>query len=280
MSKILVPTDFSEVAINALNVAVKIAKRTSSEIVLLNALDYSAHIDQMYMGGVTPTYLNDVYGDLKVKSDSKLKEVVESYSESGVNISFANKAGFLKDAIAQVLEEETIDLIVMGSKGSTGLEEVFVGSNAEKVVRFASCPVLVVGKGERDIEIENIMFAFDFEEEVGEGFRDVIDFAKKFGAKLHLVRINSPHNFWSTSLAMSRMNAFADKWALDNYVASQYDHEKFEYGIVQYAKSSNIQMIAIGTHGRKGLSHMFQGSKVEEAVNHITMPILTFKIKG
>ena len=279
MSKILVPTDFSDIASSALKVAINIAKTSTSEIVLLNALDYSAHIDQMYIGGVTPTYLTDVYGELKSQSDSKLKTLIEANEASGVRFSTVNKSGFLKDAIEQTLVENEIELVVMGSKGSTGLEEVFVGSNAEKVVRFSNCPVLVVGREEPDTAIGNILFASDFEEEVGDGFKDVIAFAKIFDAKIHLVRINSPHNFWSTSLAETRMEAFAEKWGLTNYEVCQFDHEKLEYGMVQYAKRNDVQILAIGTHGRKGLAHMFQGSKTEEAVNHITLPILTFKIK-
>lgn len=278
MSKILVPTDFSIIAKNALGVAIQIAKKSGSEIVILNALDYSAHIDSLYMGEVTPAYLTDVYGDLKKQSDEKLTALKNDYANEGVSIKSINKSGFLRDVLEEVIAKQNINLVVMGSNGSSGIEEVFIGSNAEKVVRNANCPVLVVGRDDEGIDIKNVMLTFDFEEEIGDGFNEVLDFVKTLGAKLHLVRINAPYNFWSTNLAMNRIDEFAEKWRITNYVAAQYDHERLEYGIVQYAKRNDIQIIAMGTHRRKGLQHLFQGSKTEDAVNHITMPILTFKI--
>ncbi len=170
------------------------------------------------------------------------------------------------------------DLIVMGSNGTDGLEEIFIGSNTERVVRNAEIPVLVV-KGEVDsFKAERFVFASDFKEESIPAAKKAIAFADLLDAELKLVYINTPADaFLSTSDAYDRISKFLNLAQLGKEV-DIYNDYNVETGILNYAESNAADMIGIPTHGRKGLSHFFMGSIGEDIANHSKIPVVTFKI--
>jgi K+-sensing histidine kinase KdpD len=165
----------------------------------------------------------------------------------------------------------------MGSHGASGWEETFVGSNAEKVVRRSSCPVLIVKEQFKLDEVKSIIFAADFNED-----NYVIDLVKAtqelLGAQLHLVKINTPSNFISDHSRKHTMQEFAMKNQLQNYTINVYNDKQEENGIIYFAEEVNADLIALGTHGRTGLQHLLSGSIAEGVVNHSKRPVWTCKI--
>jgi nucleotide-binding universal stress UspA family protein len=157
MQRILVPVDFSEPSVYALEVAAKIAKQKQAEIALLHMLRLSEAVltkdegqeyeEAKYCMELArkrfKPFLNKPY--LK---DIKIRKIVQNYK-------------IFKES-NKVAQEQHIDLIVMGSHGTSGLNEFFVGSNTEKVVRSSNLPVLVVKIPNPDFMIKNILFACDF----------------------------------------------------------------------------------------------------------------------
>ncbi len=278
MSTILVPTDFSEYADYAIKAAFNIAKKKSCEIMVINVLDYAAHIEQYDFASINSSMLNDLYGEMRKHSEEKLAEIAKRAESEGITLVTGIKSGFPKDVVLDEAKEREVDLIIMGTRGAQGLEEVFVGSNTERVVRKAPCPVLTLSSDPGDFEIANIVFAADFDERSGENFQEVLDFAEIFDAKIHLVRINNPQQFENTQLALHRMEAFATRWKIKNYTTTQWDHERFEDGLIQFTNNVQGELIVIGTHGRTGLGHLMFGSFAENLVNHLKQPVLTFKI--
>lgn len=279
MKTILVPTDFSEYADYALSVAVDIAKKTKSKIILLNALDYGTHVAGMYSIGMTDGYFIDPK-ELQLKSDAQLIARVNKFKDTEVVIERKNTTDFLIDALLKEIDKNDIELVVMGTKGSTGLAEMFIGSNTEKIVRLSPIPVITINEKIEGFNVKEMIFANEFVDEVGEEFQNVLEFSNFFDTKIHLLRINSPNIFMSTNDCFSAMENFADKWKLKNYEIHQYDHIFFEYGLLDAVNDFNADLIVMGTKGRKGLSHLFFGSsKAEDVVNHFNTPIFTFKIK-
>jgi K+-sensing histidine kinase KdpD len=178
-----------------------------------------------------------------------------------------------------VVGKHDIDLIIMGSHGASGFQEMFIGSNAEKVVRTSEIPVLVIKNAHEEFELTDLVFACDLSEECKKPFVNAMRFANAFGATTHLLYINTPSGFKTTLQTRDMLHNFVHGTAADNYTLNVYNDLSVEKGVLNFASENDAQLIGISTHGRKGLSHFFNGSISEDMVNHAQMPVLTFKIE-
>ena len=166
----------------------------------------------------------------------------------------------------------------MGSHGTSGIEELLIGSNAEKVVRLSEIPVLILKKNINELHFENFVFASDFSEETKQPFEKMIEFAEIFSAKLFLVMISTPNSFKNTIDAEKKMKKFVKNFEIQNYTLNIFNDTNIENGIINFSKKVNADLIGLCTHGRTGLAHFFNGSISEDLVNHATKPVITFKI--
>ena len=166
----------------------------------------------------------------------------------------------------------------MGSNGASGFKEMFVGSNTEKVVRTSKTPVLVIKNNHPKFDVKDFVFASDFSKTGQAAFKEAQKFAQKIGAKTHLLMVNTPANFKTSADGYKLMKDFAKGMDMENYTLNIYNDISVEKGILNFTTHINAQLIGMGTHGRKGISHFFNGSVSEDLVNHANMPIITFKI--
>ncbi|WP_339609820.1 universal stress protein [uncultured Planktosalinus sp.] len=276
MKKILVPTDFSPQAENALKVAAQLAKKHESEIYLLHMLELPLNlIDQANSssGGSLPEAL--FFMKLAHK---RFKEVMESDYLEGITVYETVQFHEAFDGIIEVAKENEVDLIIMGSHGASGFKEMFIGSNTEKVVRTSNIPVLVIKNEHKQFNVDNFVFATDFSEECKEPFKRAIKFANSVGANIHLLFINTATNFMTTIEANEVMEKFLMGVEIKKYSLNIYNDTTVEKGVLNYAQSIDADLIGMATHGRKGLSHFFNGSVSEDLVNHAKRPVITFKI--
>lgn len=273
MKSIIVPIDFSKQSEVALKVAAKIATKHNAELYVLHMLELS------------PVIMSDT-GYVSQEHIVHLIKIGEKRF-----VDFLNKP-YLKDVMVipiikhykvfsevnEIVEKHKADLVVMGSHGTDGLKEIFIGSNTERVVRNSDVPVLVV-KGEgTNFKYERIVFATDFKQESVDAILKAMTFARLLGAELNLVYINTPADaFLSTIDANRKISNTLNKVKLGLEVAIYNDYT-IEKGIFNYAESINADIIGIPTHGRKGLSHFFIGSIGEDIANHSKIPVVTFKI--
>ena len=182
------------------------------------------------------------------------------------------------DGIIDESEKNKVDLIVMGSKGTSGLEEMLIGSNTEKVVRNSNIPVLVIKEEIENFKIENIVFASNFNLDARITFQRILDFSSIFNAKLHLLKINTIHKFETTKQSSDAIREFINDFDLNNYTLNIYNDVSVEAGVLNFAKAIDADIILLNTHGRQGLAHLFTGSIGEDLANHAKLPVVTFKI--
>lgn len=274
MKKILVPTDFSEQAENALKVAVQLAKKYDSEIYLLHMLELPLQeMDVMN----TPSALPEAMFFMKLAQQRFEAILAKDYLE-GIKVHDIVKNYPSFSGIIDTCHEHEVNLIVMGSYGASGFKEMFVGSNAEKVVRTSNIPVLVIKNNHAEFSIDRFVFASDFKKDNKETYRQATEFAKSFDAKMYLLMVNTANNFISTSEANKRVHEFIKDYDFKNYSVHIYNDESVEMGVLNFAKEIDADLIGISTHGRQGISHFFNGSIGEDVVNHAKRPVITFKI--
>jgi len=161
MKKIIVPVDFSDMASYALDFAIEFNAKVNGEIVLIHVvempvghLNFSGEVNSSGMETFyTGEYLKGIHGKL----DEWSKRAMDANQKVSVHLKYGN--AFTN--ISKLIAEEKANWIIMGSKGASGLREVFIGSNAERMIRHAECPVIIV-KGETHIEdIKSMAFATD-----------------------------------------------------------------------------------------------------------------------
>lgn len=277
MKRILVPCDFSKPAINAYRFALDVAALSNGTIHLINVIELP-RVPNTILTPVRSLGIN-LMKEMSAKAQAKFEKISTNYKQQGVKIVCKVDFGVSSEIILTYAKKHSIDLIIMGSHGATGLKEFFVGSNAEKIIRASPIPVIVV-KNFYKGHLKNIVFpnALDTENQ-----KDLISKVKVlqtfFKAHLHLVWINTPVNFTTDTETIKRLTAFAKQFALKDFTINIYNHLDEEEGIIQFANSINADLIAMGTHGRKGLSHMMSGSMTENVANHGKSLIWTYVMK-
>ncbi|MCH2193005.1 universal stress protein [Kordia sp.] len=274
MKKILLPTDFSDQAEYALKVAAFLAKQNDATIYLMHMLELPSH----FLSGDTNLDIPEQLLFMKIAHERFEKTIAQDFMK-GVNVEITVETHKAFDGITQAIRQHEIDLVVMGSSGASGLKEMFIGSNTEKVVRTADAPVLVIKNQIDNFNVSNFVFASDFSEDQKLVFEQAIDFANNFNAKLHLLFVNTPNRFVTTDAAQKKMNAFIEEFnELGDHELHIYNDSKIERGILNFSRSIDADLIGMSTHGRQGLAHFFNGSISEDLVNHSLRPVITFKI--
>jgi nucleotide-binding universal stress UspA family protein len=167
MKTILVPFDFSDQAENAFEFAQGLAIKTNAHLKLLHVLETPTMTNLGTMGTMEPAYgIDQIYVIELIEKRKKQLAAIEA-KLAHADFEFSTKLIFGNPyaGISKEVAEFDANLIVMGSKGSSGLEELLIGSNTEKVVRNATCPVITI-KDKRDVnDIKTIVFASDFSKE-------------------------------------------------------------------------------------------------------------------
>jgi nucleotide-binding universal stress UspA family protein len=277
MKKIIVPIDFSEHSEYALEAASNIARKYNSELIVLHMLELSNAI--LTAGS---TALNEEAVFYLKLADQKFKTFLDKPYLEGIKVTPIVKHFKVWKEVNNVAIEHNANLVVMGSHGASGIKEVLVGSNTEKVVRHSDIPVLVIKHNPILFDFENGVFASDFSKDSVAAYLKAKTIFDTLGAKMHLVYVNSPDgNFRSSSEIDKRIADFLKKADGDLKYLSAVNIVSgytIENGILNFANVIGADVIAIATHGRKGLAHFFEGSISEDLANHSTLPVMTFKI--
>jgi nucleotide-binding universal stress UspA family protein len=278
MKTILLPVDFSQNSRQALDFTLELNEKIKGEILLVHVLDLPL-AKQGFIGLATQANMEVFYGKEAVESHQKLLE--------GWGTEVMNKGHFVRTELkfgnpyqnlSQLVADESADLIVMGSKGASGLKEVFIGSNAERMIRYADCPVLTI-KGETHLEeIRSIVFATDGSEDMDVIASQLKEFQQLLGLKIHLVKVRT-YEHQTEDQCFKDLEGFAARNDLKDFTINSYVAPFTDQGIIEFAEKLRSGLVAIGTHGRTGLAHLFAGSWAEDVANESQIPVLTFRKK-
>lgn len=283
MKKILVPTDFSKPAQIAVDVAADIAKKANAELILLHVIEEASGSSFNIIGEVTTTGgWEDKLFTMKLieRSKKQMTKLCEEVKGTGVKVKQELRLGTAFHGMRDIISEQKVDLVVMGTAGHTKLEEMIIGSNTEKVVRLSKCPVLTVHEKPVTTDFKNIVYATSMSKDE-EVFSRIVRLTQQmYDSTVHLVRINTPANFQRDAVAKKYMQDFAKKLQLKNFTLNIFNDLTEEEGIIYFADSINADLIAMATHGRTGFAHVLAGSIAEEVLSHSKRPVLTFVTKG
>lgn len=275
---ILVPYDFSEIAANALNHAVKIAETYKNKITLL-------HI-------VEDGFLENIFGSNAMKDgllreaiESKLEKIVsEIKSNNHVEIDKIVADGRVYKTIVKIANEGKYDSIIMGSNGAAGVEQI-IGSTASRVIRYSEQPVVVVKEKSFGNGYAKIVLPIDTTFETRQKVTWAIHLAKQFKSTIHVIFENEDDEFTRSKLfaTVNSVQSLLDSQGID-YVVRGLDEEKypdnFAKDTLQYANEIDADLIMIMTQQEVGFSEFIIGSYAQQIVNQsLRIPVMCINPK-
>lgn len=276
MKTILVPTDFSENAKNALHFAAELAVKNGATLEIMHtntAAAYMPLMPEMYTAqeSAVEQYSETIETDIQALASGLLR----TKGFEGLILKTRVGEGFLHLAINAMIEADGCDLVVMGTQGATGATEFFVGSNTEKVIRSAKCPVLVIPKDAKAISLGTVVLSSTLKEDQSKAFAELAGWQRVMDFGVKILYLNDPGNFGSNEEIKLAAQKLCDAAGLKNTeVFSSSNTFNEEKAILKFAEDMDADMIAMGTHQRQGLSHMIFGSLTEDTANHSTIPVL------
>ena len=279
MKKILVPFDFTFPSENALDFATQLADRhSSSEIVLFHVIEHPSESRLKTMGATNMDPLKNIFMTKIIEqTELKLKTVITNIM-SKVSVKFKISIGNPYVSLATEVASQDVNLVIMGTSDLDDIENLFLSSNAEKVVRNAQCPVITIKNKTRIEKIKNIVFASNFEK-VKPRLVERVNFVQNlFKAKLRIVKINTPANFTNTRDDIKKMSEFVESNIISNCTIDIHNFNNEEDGIIDYANFMEADMIMLGTNQRKGMSHFFNRSVAEDVANNSKCPVITVQL--
>ncbi|NQZ77941.1 MAG: universal stress protein [Ekhidna sp.] len=278
MKKIIVPVDFSEEASHALDFAIEFNGIVKGEVILIHVLEMPAN-SLSFSGDVSSSNMENFYtGEFIKGTSNKLDEWARRVIDAGQQVSVHMKYGNAFTNISKVVSDQSANWIIMGSKGASGLKEVFIGSNAERMIRHADCPVIVI-KGETHLkDIKSMAFTSDLSEEQDLIAYHAKDIQEKLGLNMHVVKVKTPYNWIDESEVQKMLNQFAERNSLKDFTVNSVEADFVDQGAVKFAEEVQAGIIVLGTHGKKGIAHFIGGSIAEDVVNESKIPILVYKI--
>jgi nucleotide-binding universal stress UspA family protein len=272
IQNILVPTDFSPFADRALETAAALARKTGAKIHLF----HRAHIHPEW------GELTEVGRALYPQSQQIVAEVEQRFAEisadpryAGLDMEGVYASGNLIERVEEYVDEFGIDLVVIGSHGAGGFTELLIGSNTQKIVRFARCPVLTV-REHSPVEFRNIVFVSNFEDDALPAFRRVVDIGSLFDAHYHLLHIEDPGLF---AAARHRLEDATEPFIAEcpphRVTRHLFPHEDVEEAIMTYIKGLEADLVSAVHYGNEPLRRLFRFSLTEALINHLDVPVLT-----
>jgi nucleotide-binding universal stress UspA family protein len=272
MKKILVPTDLSPIANNALDVAVEIARHNNATIELLSIkmypiVDVGAYYSLYGASGIS---IDNAWQDVLKEAKIEMEALIKKYEGVKINALIEETGSHFVESVLN----HKADLIVMGSSGADGLKEFFSGSNSEEVVRLASCPVLVVKGNKKTFAPKKVVLAVDFSHD--KFLKKAIASLPLKDAEFHFLHVDMGMKAIDYKIDKANMQKLADKIGLKNCQFEIQEATTVENGILEYAAKIDADLIVMYTHGRTGISHFFNGSIAENVVNHSDVPVFTY----
>jgi nucleotide-binding universal stress UspA family protein len=269
IKKILVPTDFSEVAKSALKVAMTIAGKANAEIHLLNVV----HVP--VIDPYTPAEtINTIKEEEEKSAQQELAKL--ALEIGGETPKIHVKLGFAVDEIVTFAEENNVDLIIMGTTGASGVEETLLGSNASGVVGQSKIPVMCIPDEMKDFGTQDIVYASDLEQNDLAVINKLLDVAKLFDSNFHILHVRNndlPIN------DVEPEEVFKSIMANANYKAMSFHEVKNEdtmAGINEFIEKMPCNILAMAIHHRSFFSKLFHRSLTKHMVNHAHIPVLTY----
>lgn len=273
INNILVPIDFSKCSKNALKIAIGLAKSNNAKLHLVNAIHIpTPHVD--VTGGFP--HVEPILKDYEKKVEKEFEELKKEFVQlKDVEYDTKKYISMVSDAIYTCMENQAIDLIVMGTKGSHSTLEKLLGSVSADVMRYAKVPVLLIPENVSSLDFKKIGYAADFEEMEDLGkLETLIYFAKLTKAEIQIFYVAK--DIATVSFDKSRQSLKISNYLKDvDHSFHTIEDHKVVHGIFEFINQHKLDMLTLYPRKHGLLDRLLNGSVTKKIATEIQIPILS-----
>lgn len=273
--KVLIPTDFSVQADYSYMMVKKLEEQLSVQIHFLHVMDVPDTVTMDGRGQIETCGEIDVQyiKDQKKIAEQKLSQLQHQHPND--DIQWEIRLGKVTDTIVAHAAEKQFDLIVMGTKGSWGIQEKISSTQTQLIARKSHVPLLSLMCDRSDLVINDVLLVHDFMEEDRSEMPLMYKFSEFFDANYHLLYIHSGVSELDKDLLTKKM----DQYANDHKIGKHQNHviasSDVETGVKEFLKTQDADIVFVGTHGKGGFFHK---SAAETLIKHLFKPIISFHL--
>ncbi len=276
IKKILIPIDFSETSMLAIEHAGFTAQLFKAELVLLHVVE--KHWEQFSI--VAPELRVSPPSDLMNAIEKKLGEVaITIRSKYGVKSTTVLSTGNIFNEILSISKEQSVDLVVMGTHGTSGFVEFFIGSNTFKMVTQSDCPIISVQVHSEKLGFKEILLPIDDSAHSRQKVNHAIVLAKHFASKIHILGLADSDDETERKkfeIKLDQIEEYIKKCDLP-YSRKTVDGKNQAKTSYDYAKSINADLIVIMTDQDENITGRLMGTYAQQIINHSKIPVMTIQ---
>ena len=270
MKRILVPTDFSDTANNALQFAADLAKKNNAEIVLLHV--YHVPVIDVY---TSATYIEEMQKEQEKESLQKLDAIVTELTKGGIIADSISKPGFLADEIELIEEKEEVDFIVMGTTGASGALASLIGSNAARAIEKSTVPIMVVPHEARNKQYKKIGYAYDFVDVDVTSLGSLADFAQPYSADVLVMHVKDEAHFRFKDEEKILADA-GKKYGNVNFSFAEIKDTDIADALNECIEEEDLDLLVMTHHHRTFFEKLFHKSLTKKMAYHTNIPLLVY----
>ncbi|MBL7892002.1 MAG: universal stress protein [Bacteroidia bacterium] len=268
MKTILAPTDFSDIANNAVEYAVALAAKTNTRIILFHCF----HVP--VIAGDAPVVtipFDELEKDSLETLNLKKAELEKKYPS--VKIEVVSKVGFAAEEINEYSQTNPVDLIVMGISGSGKIDQL-LGSTATSVSQKSKTPVLIIPGSAKFAELANVIVAFDFKEiDDTNSINIIIELAKQFKSRVTALNVRQEHQKLSLESSLSAKQANTLLAEVPHRMVNFVDSDTI-HGIDHYLKGHDVDLLVMIKRKHGFFGQLFNSSNTRKMAFHTHIPLL------
>lgn len=276
LMNILFPTDFSACAENAFAYALNVCASHNAVITVLHAQQVPI------LDGQVDVNITDRMHDLDVEIENQLavyRDKCDRFARSKgmrLHMTTRSETGFVTEQILEAGNPADFDMMIMGTKGASGLAAAVIGSITSTVITKAHIPVLVVPDGARFNGIRSIIYATDFAEMDRLWLKDLLEFAKPFAAVTTCVHLRRDDSSKEELKLEDLRDRFKVEEETHDVAFDMMPSAEIEQGLIAYAEKHKADLIAMLSHRRSFIDRLFHRSHTKQMTLHSHVPLLIF----
>ena len=273
VKRILIPIDFSETSLLALDHATFMAKLFKADITLVHVVEKTTFKIEL-----TKKKNSDGVTDKIIYA--KLQELAEGVKhKTGNNVQVLTKSGKIAKKIVEAAKETLTDLIILGTHGVSGFEEFFMGSNAFRVVTESECPVISVQAHATKVGFNDIVLPIDNSAASRQKLRLAVELAKRYDSTLHIAGIltlDYKEIRTKFNAKLKQVEEYIKKHKV-SYTVETLKGENIASLTLAYAEKIKADLIVIMTEQEEELTGLLMGTFAQQVVNHSKIPVMSVK---
>lgn len=274
MKKILLPTDFSKNAWNAIKYAVQLFKNEDCTFYLLNTFTPVMYDNTYFFYNADQPSLYDVYRDNSMEGLTRVeKQIKKQFPSPAHQFHKISSFNTLSDEIKEQVKEKEIDLVVMGTKGATGAQEILFGTHTVHAINKTRCPLLAIPARLRYRSPKNILFPTDYEVNFSSFHLKLLrQIAETHAAKIHVLNVHHGSPLTSDQEeSKKKLVAFIKNTSHHFYSVEKKSVPK---AIEEFQKTNHMDLLAMVKNKHSLVEKLFFKQVIQDFGFHVKIPFL------